>query len=590
MIQGESLNQPSLHDDLAREKAMRLLHGFHRLHVQKYSETMLKLQKRDDKRMLLDDDVIVLPGVECTVRPGGFIQDRWLPGDFVKLDVPACLHAGFRLGASPDDFDAPILPLLRCIGSGNMIRIISALMCERRVIFVSESVPRLSSCVRAASALLAQGQLTWRYNMVPILPPHLLSCLSEKEPYLIGLLDEFMRDVELLKSLSEVLCIHLDKNQFKTFAMRNPSVLIPDILTKSGMETAAHILHNDMQQILKAEARIWGASDEAAETADPVPKKRKSGKKRETVEVDMFALFNKVMRGDALGADNDIESADSSLQSDGDFARLDDTCGHLPRSQRGDPGAMSIFDVCENARGEEGLRAALTFFFLVTHGDLGAILSQGQNGTFFLDRKKYLLHKKNGGDKESSPLFSLYKQFSGSAMLEHHLSQRIEEFERGKSLSMPRHRSLFLLCEKHLRLKKLEFSYNEIRKVVSQTVLHSPRHALVEKSELARARALTLTSAQPFEGSVSQALSSLMQDSHECDCTLPQVMGVIWSRLDERKPSSWQNPLLALNLLRNLLMHGVSFSSLVQVPVGMPILTHCLATAYYRHLLRIGWN
>jgi hypothetical protein len=149
---------------------------------------------------------------------------------------------------------------------------------------------------------------------------------------------------------------------------------------------------------------------------------------------------------------------------------------------------------------------------------------------------------------------------------------------------------LFLLCEKHLRVKKLEFNYNEIRKVVSQTVLHSPRHALVEKSELARARALTLTSAQPFEGSVSQALSSLMQDSHECDCTLPQVMGVVWSRLDERKPSAWQSPLLALNLLRNLLLHGVSFGSLLSVSVGITILTYFLTTAYNCHLLRIGWH
>lgn len=573
MIQGESHNQASINDDLAGEKATRMLHGFHRLHVQKYSETVVKLQSKED-RNFLDDDVITLPGVECVVRTGAYIQDRWLPGDFVKLEVPASLHAGFRVGASPADFDAPILPLLRCLGSGNMIRIISALMCERRVILVSESVPRVSSCVRAASALLAQGQLTWRYNMVQVLPPHLLSCLSEKEPYVIGLLDEFMRDVELLKSLSEVLCVHLDKNQIKTFGMHNPSVQIPDILTKSGTETVAHILHNDMQQILKAEARIWGAIEEGGETVDAAPKKRKNGKKREKVEVDMFALFNKVMRGDSLVDDNEIESTDSSLQSDGDLARLDDTCGHVPRSQRVDPAAMNIFDICDNARGEEGLRAALTFFFLVTHGDLGAMLSQNPNGSFVLDRKKYLLHKINGGDKESTPLFSLYKQFSASAMLEHHLSQRIEEFERGKSLSMPRHRSLFLLCEKYLRVKKLEFNYNEIRKVVSQTILHGPRHALVEKSELARARALILTSTQPFEGNVSQALSSLMQDSHECDCTLPQVMAVVWSRLDERKPSSWRNPLLALNLLRNLLLNGVSVSWLVLQVFSIDHLSH----------------
>jgi hypothetical protein len=553
-------------EDPAREKAMRLLHGLHRLQAKKYSETMMKLQKITAGPIVFEDDSITLSAIEYDIRPGGYIQGQVLPGDFIKMQVPPSLQAGFKIGAGPDDFDAPVLPLLRALGAGNTIRVISALMCERRIIFVSENVGRLSACVRAASSLLAQGQLIWRYSLAQVLPPHLLSCLAEPEPYIVGLLDEFLRDIELLQSLSEVLCVHLDKNQFKTFGMKNPGALIPDMLTKSGKETVAHILYSDMQQILKAEARIWGGEKEkGSEEADQSPKKGKKPRNKEVrIETDMALLFHRVMRGASLTTDDaELQSVDSSvLDPEIEHARLDLTSGHLPRKgekfSRMDPSTMETFDVCENERGEEGLRAALAFFFLVTHGDLGSILSEGPSGGFLLDRKKYLLHKKKDGNKETSPLFTLYKAFSGSSMLEYHLSQRIEEFDRGKSLLMPRHRSLFSLCEKHLRSKKLEFSYTNIRNVVSKTTIHSPLHAHVERSEMARARALTLTSAQPFDGNVSQALSSLVQDCHQCDSALPQTVAVVWSRLDDSKISGWKHPLLGLHLLKNLLIHGVS--------------------------------
>lgn len=560
MMQGDAHSGA---EDLAEAKVVRLLHGLHRLQVQKYSEGMIRLP--EEKRGLIGhkEDVIDLQGVEIDVKPGGFINALCLPGDFIRLEVPRSLQAGFLPGAGSDDFDAPILPLLRCVGVDSTIRIMTALMCERKVIFVSENVARLSTCVRAASSLLAQGQLTWRYNLVQILPPHLLSCLSAKEPYIIGLMDDALNHVELFKSLTDVLCIHVDKNQFKTIGMANPLLAIPDVLAKSNKETVVHILYKDMQQILKAEARTWGASEDVVEAAEPTVKKRK-GKKAEEVEIDMAALFHRVMRGDALGdkKSNDLESVESSLLSEREYDRLDGASGHLPRNsevRRLDAAAMNTFDVCENIRGEESLRAALAFFFLVVHGDVGCLLSQSSNRAFFLDRKKYLLRHIKEGTNESSPLFALYKHFSGSAMLEHHLSQRIEEFQNGNSLLMPRHRSLFSLCEKHLRVKKLEFSFTEIRNVVSQTSLHSPLHVQVEKAELARARALALTSVQPYDGDVSQALTSLLQDCHECDCILPQVMAVIWSRLEDRKSNSWRHPLLGLHLLKSLLIQGVSF-------------------------------
>lgn len=558
MMQADASSTFHGYDDVARDKAMRLLHSIHRHQVSVFQETMMKLQRKETDN--LGDDDMTLGAVEFDLNPTGFIQDRMLPGDYLQMQIPPSLQGGFRMGAGPDDYDVPIIPLLRTLGAGNFVRIVAGLMCERRMIFVSSDVGKLSSCVRALSGLLAQGLLAWRYNMVPVLPPHLFDLLVDPNPFIFGLLEDYLSDVCQLESLKEVLCVHLDKNQFKTFGSRKPSWFIPDILTKSSKETVAHILYNDLQQIVKAESRIWAEGrkvDEKGEKSSPqneaVAKKKKLKNKLE-VDTDVAGLFGRVMRGEKLNAPiSTAITADTSS----DFSVVYSIASERNATRNNDP-SVAKFEVCQNERGEEGLRAALTFFFLVTHGDLGVILSMNDDGTFLLDRKKYLLQKKKQGNKERSPLLELYKIFSGSAMLEYHLAQRIEEHNRGRSLLMPRHRPLFSLCEKHLRLKKMEFKYEHIRQVVSKTSEHSPLHAHVRRSELARFRALALTSDQHFEGNVSQALSSLMQNCHQCDSALPQTVAVIWDRLGDRSQSGWKHPLLGLHLLKNLLLHGVS--------------------------------
>jgi hypothetical protein len=576
ILQGDAFAKAGNMDDGGRFKAMRMLHGLHRRLAAKLAETTFLLSRagRDGPPVNpdeLEDTFLTLPAVEYDIKAGGFIPDRTLPGDFLKFHVPQSLQAAFQISSCPDDIDAPVLPLLRSLGAENTMRLISAMLCEQKIILVSAYVGHLSACVRGASSLLAQGHLVWQHNQVPVLPPHMLSCLSVKRPYLVGLLDDYVENLESLRTLTDVLCIHLDKNLIRTFGMANPAKLIPDIMSKDSQKSGSGVLFNDMEQILKAEKRIWGEfeakpiekEEKAVSAVPPDPKvvKKKKGKAElGKIETDIAYLFGKVMRGDVLGDDDDFTVESSIFDEGNEHSRVDKTSGHLPRAIEHvdrERDTLTTFDICENERGEEGLRAALTFFFLVTHGDLGTMLTE-HNGTYLLDRKKYLLTKKKAGNKEESPMFALYRQFSGTAMLEHHLGQRIEEFERGGKPVMPRHRSLFSLCERHLRNKKVEFTFPNIRMLISKTTVHTPLHALVERSEIARARALTLTAAQPFDGNIALALSSLMQDCHQCDRVLPQIMAVVWSRLDDRRSSGWKHPLLGLHLLKNLLLHGVS--------------------------------
>jgi hypothetical protein len=116
---------------------------------------------------------------------------------------------------------APILPLLRCLGVPNSLRLLSGLMSERRVVLVSRSPTRLATCARSALSMLAQGLLSWQHLYIPVLPPHLLQYLQAPMPYLIGILGNLMPTVNALQELGEVLMIHLDHNALETRGIPN---------------------------------------------------------------------------------------------------------------------------------------------------------------------------------------------------------------------------------------------------------------------------------------------------------------------------------------------------------------------------------
>ena len=60
----------------------------------------------------------------------------------------------------------------------------SAILCERRLIFVANNVQKLSTCVHAANAML--HPFAWQHIMLPVLPSNLISFASATMPYLIG--------------------------------------------------------------------------------------------------------------------------------------------------------------------------------------------------------------------------------------------------------------------------------------------------------------------------------------------------------------------------------------------------------------------
>ena len=168
-----------------------------------------------------------------TIESLEFGGDRFKALDTNRFLVPTTLlqPQGMTVLTS-----APILPLLRCLGVANALRLVSGLLSERRVILVSSSPTRLATCCRSALSVLAQGLLSWQHFLIPVLPPHLLQYLQAPFPYLIGILASLWPTVQNMPELGEVLLIHLDPNQLETRGMAPLDVAnkIPDLF-RSGL-------------------------------------------------------------------------------------------------------------------------------------------------------------------------------------------------------------------------------------------------------------------------------------------------------------------------------------------------------------------
>lgn len=207
-------------------------------------------------------------------------------------------------------------------------------------------------------------------------------------------------------------------------------------------------------------------------------------------------------------------------------------------------------------------------------------------GTFWLDRRKFLLRKKQLGEKENSPMFIVLRKFSSSVMFEAFVKGRIEDMKmtaRERSSIMPHHIPLFDICCKYLSVNRLEFTITNIRRIVAKTVVSCTRHIAVGKSIAVRARALDLTADTPFNGDIAEALSDLVESCRECNTNLSVVFSVIWHRIGQTKGSMWRHQLLALHLLKNLLLHGVSFCEFVSFQ-SCSVLFALIALCVHNHV------
>jgi len=367
--------------------------------------------------------------------------------DVVSFRLPQSLQPGYdanNFSSECEDQDSPILPLLRCLGTGKTIRLLGALLCEVRLIVVSKYVDTLSSCVRAAMALLSQGLLVWRHVSITVLPPHLFRFLSAGAPYIVGVLDQYVNKIEGVKGLKDVLSINLDTGNMKVYNMNDPKKTIPDLMEskiarkQKNKYMGIEMLAKDFNEVLEADRKLWSPSRIALEAPDATViisnnKKSAHTDREDTSRKDDFfdaaELFVKTMKESTHAAYEKERSlvVDTIPKNSGATELVCKDVAARPITKR-------PFTVCNNDQGEEMMRASLICFFLELYGDIGMYLlaSKISSRALKVDKKKFLVRKSQMGVVENSPMWHVLKQFSRSIMFERYVNSCIEDAERHK--------------------------------------------------------------------------------------------------------------------------------------------------------------
>eukprot|EP00004_Rigifila_ramosa_P001503 TRINITY_DN1146_c0_g1_i3.p1 TRINITY_DN1146_c0_g1~~TRINITY_DN1146_c0_g1_i3.p1 ORF type:complete len:397 (-),score=109.08 TRINITY_DN1146_c0_g1_i3:1401-2591(-) len=133
--------------------------------------------------------------VDCLSAKTGTMEDYYLSrpdeGDLLRD------HVNFH-------------PLYDLLGGKLILQLFAALMGERRIIFTSSSLARLSTCTLAALALLYP--FSWQHVFIPVVPRSLLDYCCAPMPFLVGVLSSFMPQLSQMP-LEEVVIVYLDEKK-----------------------------------------------------------------------------------------------------------------------------------------------------------------------------------------------------------------------------------------------------------------------------------------------------------------------------------------------------------------------------------------
>ncbi|CAH0383421.1 unnamed protein product [Bemisia tabaci] len=121
---------------------------------------------------------------------------------------------------APAQFQLPRIPENRnlteyynAVDTHNMMIIFASMLYERRIIFVSKKLYRLSACVQSANGIIYP--MNWQHIFIPVLPKHLIDYLLAPMPYLIGLPESLLPNVRR-NDLGEVVILNADTNTVET--------------------------------------------------------------------------------------------------------------------------------------------------------------------------------------------------------------------------------------------------------------------------------------------------------------------------------------------------------------------------------------
>ncbi|XP_054276852.1 DENN domain-containing protein 1A-like isoform X2 [Macrosteles quadrilineatus] len=134
---------------------------------------------------------------------------------------------------SPSQFQLPSIPENRnlteyynAVDSNNMMIIFASMLYERRIIFTSRRLNRLSACVQSANAIIYP--MHWQHIFIPVLPQQLIDYLLAPMPYLIGVSSTLISKVRR-NDMGEVVILDADNNTVET-PFQDLESLPPDVV------------------------------------------------------------------------------------------------------------------------------------------------------------------------------------------------------------------------------------------------------------------------------------------------------------------------------------------------------------------------
>ena len=478
--------------------------------------------------------------------------------DTVKFVIPpSFLHwrdsASSVSGLSRND----MMPMLRCLGVVRTMRLLSALMAERRVIFTSNSVSKLSAVSYGAVAMMGQGLLPPPPLFIPTLAPGLGTVLGSEQPYLIGVLSgptsNFINP-RSIPNIGPVVIFDLDNsNETEPYYhnIADPHQFVPDLTRRNvedmeGSQTSLpDSLYQDLTYVLSVDKKLfWQGA--VQERLGAVATKGKTAAKA-AMKKGLKYLKNKSVK------DSMESSKTESATEDTEEEAMQPT--ESSKSKLVGKGNYFYEQGFSSEAAEVEARIAFSIFFVSLLGDLRSYLTQSVPGTPpVVDKMKFMKGRAKSGDYPGTAMFLLLGHFMRSKLFDEFAADRLKELQMRKAVAEDA--PLFALVTNHHRSNKIAFYLANVRNSVKEIASSLPGRYLISLNESVRRRTSELTAMQAYSGDAKKALTQLTADCNESTTVLVHTMMILWTRTQEGKGLQWKKTYLALQIIRDLLLNG----------------------------------
>jgi hypothetical protein len=160
--------------------------------------------------------------------------------------------------------DMSILPIFTLLGVDRFFKVLAAILCEQRVLFISNDVDLLTTTVLGSIAMIYPFR--WHHVFITLLPSKLISYLAAPVPYIIGVKKSVLSEVSR-ELASGVMLVDLDNAEVGA----NGNIVMLDLVGDSG--TALRQATESLDRLKMGVANMFygkstTANDEAANQKD----------------------------------------------------------------------------------------------------------------------------------------------------------------------------------------------------------------------------------------------------------------------------------------------------------------------------------